>query len=245
MLQVRSKYQPGTVGYIQANRPRFQKFFDSMESLIVPLGTGLERASNYNAAHNRNELVDGIEGEWLWFLDDDHAFQDDTLMKLLDRNVDIIVPLYCRRYAPFEPVIFKKADPIKRDFELYTWQELSTMSGMIEVAGCGAGGLLVRKNVFAALEKPYFRVGASHCEGWSLEKDVIGEDTGFCWAAQQAGFKIHCDLEVPIAHIPDEMLLVPMRQANGAFNIMSDVGNHRTWLLPEQQPQRKLHLLGG
>lgn len=242
MLQVKSKYPAGTVGYIQANRPRFQRFFDSIESMVVPVGTALERASNYNAAHNRNELIDGMEGEWIWFMDDDHAFQDDTLMKLLDRDVDIIVPLYCRRYDPFEPVVFKKADPIKREFELYSWQELAEMKGMIEVAASGAGGLLVRKRVLQALERPYFRVGASHCHGWALEKDVIGEDTGFCWAAQQAGFKIYCDLDVAIAHIPDEVLLVPMRQANGAFNIMADIGNRRTWLLPEQKTKRLIQV---
>ena len=243
MKQIESIHKPGTVGYIQANRPRFQKFYDCLEQLEVPNGTALMRASNYNAAHNRNEIVCSMEGDWILFLDDDHAFESSALTRLLNHNVDIVTGLYCRRYAPFESVIYKTFDPVKHEIELYSWEDLSEMSGLIEIGASGAGFLLVRKKVLENMDPPYFRVGGSHWREWELEKDVIGEDTGFCWRARELGYKVHCDIDVSIAHIPDETLLVPMRQPNnGAFNIMHENGEHRVFTLAEQQRKKRLHL---
>lgn len=236
MQHVDSRHPAGTVGYIMANRPRFQGFYDSLEWLKAPQKTALERACNYNAAHNRNELIGGIEGDWILFLDDDHMFEDNALLRLLDREVDIVTGLYCRRYPPFAPVVYHAADPVKKRFELYTWEGLSEERGLLEIAGCGAGFLLVRRHVLEAMESPHFRVGGS---SWAT--DTIGEDMNFCIAAREKGFKVYVDLDVSIAHMPDESHLVPMRQPNGAFNIMSETGEHRVFLLPEQQKKRRIY----
>jgi len=228
MRQIRSKHPPGTVGYIQANRPRFQGFFDSLEKMVVPGGTALERASNYNAAHNRNELIEGIEGEWIFFLDDDHVWEEDALLRLLDREVDIVTALYCRRYAPFAPTVFKEIG------KLYTWQGLSEESGLLEIAACGAGALLVRRKVLEKMARPWFRVGGGG--------DEINEDINFCIAAREVGFKVHVDLDVQVAHLPDEALLIPMRQPNDAFNIVAKIREAQVWLLQEQERKKLVHL---
>lgn len=239
MQQVKSKHKPGTVGYIQANRPRFQGFFDSIERLQVPEGTALERASNYNAAHNRNELIGGMEGDWLLFLDDDHVYEDNALLRMLDRDVDIVTALYCRRYPPFDPVVFNSVAGIEGKSELWTWEGLSEESGLLEVAGCGAGALLVRRKVFEAMEPPYFRVGGSD---W--KSDVIGEDVNFCVAAREKGFKVYVDLEILFAHLPDEAYIVPMRQSdNKAFNVMVEIGDKRVFMLPHQERKKSSLLL--
>jgi Glycosyl transferase family 2 len=237
LRQIRSAHKPGTVGYIQANRPRFQGFFDSIERLCVPGGTALSRAANYNAAHNRNELITGIEGDWIFFLDDDHVFEEDCLLRLLDCNVDIVSALYCRRYPPFDPVVYRKADPEKRIFELWSWEGLSEESGVLEIAACGAGGLLVRRKVFEAMKSPWFKVGGS-----SWDTDIIGEDTNFCVAARELGFKVYVNLDVQFAHMPDEALLIPLRQPNGAFNVAGKIGEHTLWMLPEQKKESLIRL---
>ena len=241
MIQVKSAHKPGTVGYIQANRPRFQKFFDCLEQLQVPEGTALQRSSNYNAAHNRNELICAMEGEWHLFLDDDHAFEDNALLRLLDRDVDIITGLYARRYPNFDPTVYYKFDSKEKDTKLYTWEGLSEESGLLEIEACGAGFLLVKKKVFEAMKPPYFRVGGSHWQNWALEQDVIGEDTGFCERAREMGFKVYVDLDVLIGHIPDETILIPMRQPhNKAFNIINQTGTAQVWMMPEQKRERPL-----
>jgi hypothetical protein len=163
-------------------------------------------------------------------------------MRLLDRNVDIVSALYCRRYPPFDPVCCKTFDPRTNKVEGYTWNELSEMprNHLLEVAAVGAGALLVRRKVLEAMKAPWFRVGASHDPEWAMTPDYINEDNGFCWRARELGFKIHVDLGISFAHIPDEMLLVPIRQANGAFNIMGEIGEHRQWMFQEQKDVRRI-----
>ncbi len=238
MREVDSKHKAGTVGYIQANRPRFQGFYDSLERLQVPKGTALERASNYNAAHNRNELISGLEGEWILFLDDDHVFEDDALLRLLDRDVDVVSALYCRRYPPFSPVVYHGIDILNKRMELYTWEGLSEESGLLEIAGCGAGFLLVKTKVLQAMTPPFFRVGGSD---W--QSDVIGEDTNFCVSVRELGYKVYVDLDVSIAHLPDETYLVPIRQSdNKAFNVMAEICGHRLFALSHQERKKRIQL---
>jgi hypothetical protein len=169
----------------------------------VPKGTALFKATGYNAAHNRNQIIDEFEGEWLWLLDCDHAWEPDALMRLLDRNVDAVLPLYCRRYAPFDPVVYKRCEPEKNGLQLYSWPEISAMRGCEEIAASGAGGLLIRKHVLDGMEKPHFRVGLGNGPEWErADKDGMHEDTGFGWRLRRAGFKLHVDTEVSFGHPP-------------------------------------------
>ena len=81
MIQIESKHPAGTVSYITANHPRYQKFYDSLERLNVPKGTILAHETNYNAARNRNVCIAGMQGDWILFIDDDQVFESDSLIQ--------------------------------------------------------------------------------------------------------------------------------------------------------------------
>lgn len=240
MIQTESKHPSGTVGYIYADSPPPQ-FYDCLERTIVPRGTCLMKATGYNAAHNRNQIIDEMEGEWVWLLDCDHGWEPDCLIRLLNRNVDAILPLYCRRYAPFDPVIYKSFNPETRNHsELYSWAEISAMSGCETIAASGAGGLLVRKHVLDRMEKPHFRVGLGNGQEWRnlLDTDGMHEDTGFGWRLRQAGFQLHVDLDVSMGHLADAVL-VPHRQSDGSFSVFANINNCKVWLFTGET-QRKI-----
>lgn len=247
MIYVKSPHPPGTVAYISANNARYSEFFDGLEQLRVPNGTVLAKSILYNAARNRNEVSTIMHGEWILYLDDDHVWEPNLLLNLLDRNLDIVGPPYCRRYPPFDSVAFNCYHPdslscgkVEGDhiWNLTTWEQLSKSSDpLFEVAACGFGALLVRKKVLDAMKEafgePLFRVGA-YDPTWvepSLVKDELGEDLSFCWAARKAGFKIYWDLDQFLGHIT-ETKLIASRDKSGRFRVMSNIQGHTNWILP-------------
>src|SRR5215469_9566413 len=239
MIQVSdTPFPPGTVGYITSGNARYEDFFVALETTQVPRGTALSRNSSYNAAENRNTLIPSMEGEWLWFLDDDHVWESSALLRLLKHNVDIVVPIYSKRFYPFEPTIFKRFSPPAQSV-LYTWEELSEMRGLIPIEAAGCGGMLVRKRVLEAMDEPHFRVGTGNGPEFAhLKPDLMLEDQGFCYRARQAGFKIYCDLDVSFGHLR-QAVLVPRRQLDGNFNVFADLSNMEerfsVWLLNSEK----------
>lgn len=221
MQQIESAHPWGTVGYVTANNPRYHLFYDALERLKVPNGTVLKRATNYNAAFSRNELIDKMEGNWICFLDDDHAFEPDALMRLLDRNIGIVGALYARRYPPHETVAYKRVNVDDNTGELFTWQDFDSMSGLIEVAAVGSGMFLVRREVLEAMPKAPFRITMPKINQW------IDEAVWFCHLAQRAGFKVHMDLDVSLAHLT-ETLVIPKRWSDGKWGVKNMVSN-RQW----------------
>jgi cellulose synthase/poly-beta-1,6-N-acetylglucosamine synthase-like glycosyltransferase len=243
MIEVDSPFPPGEIGYIYADNPP-DFFYDSLNMTLVPKGTQLSKATGYNAAHNRNQIVDQMDGDWIWLLDCDHAWEPDALMRLLKRDVDAVLPLYSRRYAPFDPVVYKRFDPANdKSSELYTWAELSSETGLLSIAASGAGGLLVKRSALTKMEPPYFRVGEGNGPEWKnlLDKDGLHEDTGFGWRLRRAGCELFVDLDVSFGHPPVGAMLVPMRQQDGSFSVVANIGNHKVWLFKGEK-QKRIHL---
>lgn len=162
---------------------RYSGVFKSLERLRVPRGTKLVYAEGVEVARNCNTLVDEMTGEWLFIMGDDHRFDADILLRLLDRRLDIVVPLVLRRQPPFETVLYKRTPT-----EKYLLSELPT-SGLIEVDSAGSAGMLIRHWVFGSLPRPWFK--------W---RPTTSEDIGFCLDARAEGFKVHADLDQTMTH---------------------------------------------
>jgi GT2 family glycosyltransferase len=150
---------------------------------------GVDIPGNYN---NMLMEVRKKDYEWVWILGDDHVFKDDLLMNLLDRDVDIVVPLCAMRHKPFNPVIRKLPKDYSRSED---WNFLQGKSGLVELTeqNVGNGGMLIRRKVISMMKYPWF------------ENGKIGIGTGcdlyFCEKAREAGFKIHLDLDNVLGHI--------------------------------------------
>lgn len=203
MRLVPSRHPPGTVGYITGGTARYLPFFDAVEATLAPVGSQLTRADSCNPARNCNLLIQQMRpgDEWIWLNGDDHAWDPGMLLKLLDRNVDAIVPLCFRRRPPYLPVIYKTWSP-QGPAATYTLQELDHLlqagREVIDVAAAGSAGLLIRRHVLDALRaaygEPIFRVGA-------IGKDELSEDTELTWKIAELGFNLCCDLTAFMGHM--------------------------------------------
>jgi GT2 family glycosyltransferase len=127
-------------------------------------------------------------GEWIHIQSDDHIWEPDALIKLLDREVDVIVPIILMRSPPFSTLIFK--DLTDEGYMPFSFEEIPE-KGMMEVFAAGTGGMTIRKNVLDAIGEPWFK----YREGIHLSEDLY-----LCQRIREAGFKIWCDVEVRMGH---------------------------------------------
>lgn len=179
----------GMVGVIANDTGRYSLFTFMLTMLQTPVNTKIQPALTSDRILGRNKLAKiAIEEgmEWLLFIDDDHAFKHDLLLKLLKHDVPIVGSLYLQRMLPFSPVAYSHKD----DDDFYMPIDLTELpeDGLVEVAAVGTGGMLVRTEVFRELEYPWFEHGRA------------SEDLIFCDRAREAGFPIYCDLNSRLGH---------------------------------------------
>ncbi|MCW3657549.1 glycosyltransferase [Burkholderia cenocepacia] len=156
---------------------------------------------------NRNTLVDQaaqLDCEWLLFLDSDLVFPRDTVARLIAHDKDIVGATYCKRVPPYEVL-----------GRTLTGERLEAASGLVEVAGLPTGCLLVRRSVFDALCRPYFRTPA-HEDGDvdGMPAHIEGEDYYFCRVAREAGFSVwlDVDLTMQLGHIGQQIFAIPTHE---------------------------------
>ena len=224
----RPDHPPGVICVASGELSRYPSFADSMIQLLRPRGThvmwncGLNVAANFNLAI-RSMLANPLY-QWAWIMGDDHEFDPTTLLRLLDREQDILVPLVVRRQPPFIPVLFKEEQPDTPygQFPPHWWHEIPA-HGLHEVHVAGSAGMLIRRNVLESMEDPWFEAGR-------MGRDLTNEDTWFCKKAQQLGFRIFADCDVQMYHWTP-MALVPLRTPKG-WTVGIKIGNDLTVSLP-------------
>lgn len=145
-------------------------------------------------ADGRNEVVKKAREEnfeWLLFVDDDTFLPHDAIKRLLSHQKDISTGIYWTKSNPTEPVIFERfgAGPMYK----------FPVDKVFEVAGGGAGCLLVHMEVFDKFDEagiPYFK------QGWSEDGVIctIGEDHWFYKKARELGYKVYADSGVLCDH---------------------------------------------
>lgn len=161
------------------------------------------RAMGGVVVRGRNEIVrEAIrrEAEYLWFLDDDQPFHPggygraSDLDALLAHDKDAVIPLSCRRGAPFLPLLY---DHIHEDGWIANQRYLRDHeSGLIRVAGAGMAGLLIKVSVLEALGT----------DGWFEfvhppdNFDDYAEDFPFYRKLGSMGVQLYCDLDVRFGH---------------------------------------------
>lgn len=181
----------GAVGVICQDTARYSMFHIALKNLRTPPNTGIEYALTSDRILGRNKLAEMAveEGrEWLLFLDDDHTFPDDLLMRLLKHNVNVVGSLYLQRMKPFLPVAYatKDEDGMYWPINLHAHKGDELVTG----AAVGTGGMLIRTEVFRAIPKPWFEHGR------------VSEDLVFCDAVIEAGLgPIHIDLGCRMGHL--------------------------------------------
>lgn len=191
----------GTVGIIAQDNNRYTAFWTCWGQLMgmAPPNTSWDIGISADIPSARNTLVRrSLENgsEWILFLDDDQVFQPNLLRNLLSHEKDIVSALYLRRAGGHAPVAFSH----RNDAGLYEAIDLTQLpgEGLLKVHATGAGGLLIRSEVFRAIsdEPDWFEHGRVHGTDWNAAEDII-----FCEKANAAGFDVYLDLGSPIGHM--------------------------------------------
>ena len=229
-------HPPGTIALSVGDLARYHDFTMAIRSTIEPPGTVVHMYRSLSMPANLNNIVREMrpESEWLWIQADDQVWEPDALMRLLDREVDVVVPLITRRHPPFSTLVFKEETEL--GFKPYAYDELPAR-GLLEVHSCGSGGMLVRRHV---LDK--IREWQGHDRLFEyLAGEVPNEDTEFCRKLREVGVKIYCDVEVTLGHC-GMFIAWPKRSEDGKWGInfqMGDASNglvQGVFLQPGERP---------
>lgn len=202
MIPVESPYPSGAVMFPTGMTPRFHQFYDSLEFLHAPDETARMRLGGPDCDTNRNKAMRALPktARWVLFLDDDQTFQPDTLMRLLGtmygrQDVDALTGLYVKKVPAFEPVLYKHTPEGPHTLTRLTYPELAAQirehGPLMRVGGCGAGMLLVKREVLDAVGDPWFNPGPGR--QW-------GGDLGLGGAMLAKGLKLWADLSIPVGH---------------------------------------------
>ena len=134
--------------------------------------------------------------DYMLQLDSDMTFPPDALCKMLERDVDVITGIYVGKEENHKPVLFTELHKDDENCGPYArkhgMRELMKQD-MFEVAGCGAGFLLVKEHVI--------RIMLIHKHEWFKPYEGLGEDVSFCQRCTELGIKIWADNSFPMCHI--------------------------------------------
>lgn len=147
-----------------------------------------------NIAKIRNSLVvNAIENECthLVMLDTDQLYFPDTLLKMINHNVDVVGALVHRRYPPFAPVLYR--GKLHR-YKNVPYEEAYS-GNLIEVDATGTGCILYNMDVFKVIDPPWFELVPGK------DGKPVGEDIRFCSKLKNAGFKIYVDTSIQLDHL--------------------------------------------
>lgn len=151
----------------------------------------------------REKLVDVAlkEGcDAVLFIDSDMRFPHDTIEILLSREQPIVGVNAVTRRKPVLPTALRLMVERGKDGKVvrHKWEKVDSMGkeGVEPVSALGFGVTMIRREVFEAMDRPWFDVG------WG-GAGVVGEDVHFCIKAMEKGFQPQVDhsLSKFIGHI--------------------------------------------
>lgn len=198
----------GTIGIISGELARYATFTYDVARLAyecVGLLAGppmWQRGADICA--NRNRVVMGSAGEWIFWLDDDHRAGPEVVRTLVNKmeahELDILSAFVCRRQPPFKPVVSLPDPAAEHGLRDPRLEELPAPhvipDGVWHLplgSTVGGAGVVVRRRVYDALAWPWY-------EGYKLDPGLLMEDTYFAVKAGEKGFRVGIDLKTPLWH---------------------------------------------
>jgi len=189
----------------------------------LPAGTNTVRVENKPVDTARNAIAKAfVENKGfthLFFMDADMVFHKDTLMRLLKHDLPIVSGTYFARTDTPIPHVYRFSHTDENGVNWYNslagecaeWirkhPEQAIFNNqhcfddlgdaLVECDAVGGGCLLIKREVFEAIEYPYFE---------SDPETGGAEDFDFCEKAKKAGYRIFADWSVQANH-----------EARGAF----------------------------
>ncbi len=217
----------GQTGGVQIGLPVLgdvkDELFYSLMSLRKPPGTLITKITNKGVDVARNEIVDKMERDYIFFMDGDQTFPPETLERLLSWDLPIVSGLYFKPYGKPVPHVYK-----------YMWEEAKkyekeedpadhfylTMVNEVAAYLAKYHKDIAKGEIPTALLPPR-KEDLIECDGVgggcllvhrrvfdALEKPYfkcnpgtqVGEDFYFCRKVREAGFKIYLDPSILCGH---------------------------------------------
>jgi cellulose synthase/poly-beta-1,6-N-acetylglucosamine synthase-like glycosyltransferase len=204
-------HPPGSIIIATGDLTRYASFCRSLTSLHRPEGTGLVWSYGSDIVFGFNQALRQRQGEWVWIMADDHVFAPDLLMRLLDREVDVVSPVVTNRKPPF--CIFAFEEDADGGLAIVPFERLPT-AGLHAFDGCSGAGLLIREHVLQAVGEPFYEAG-------QVRVDQLNEDTWLMKKIRRAGFKIHIDFDCRMGH-QTPVTVWPTVGQDGRWQISAD-----------------------
>lgn len=193
--------------------------YDAATSRHVIGGGGrIAVQSSANIAGARNGIVkqflDESDADWLWMVDSDMTFADNTLDRLLEHADPQRAPIVGGLCFGIDdgwlfPTLYDLADMGDgKGLQVVRYHEW-TPNAMFQVSATGAACVLIHRVV---LEKIRQQSGAEFSVAfpWYQEREhgpmPIGEDVTFCLRAGLCGFPVHVNTGVHLGHVKQHTL---------------------------------------
>ena len=196
LLPNRMAHPAGMIGIPAGEQARWSEFMRSLLLLKRPQGSQISFVYGAYIEAGRNELVKqtlASDAQWLFMVDDDHVFERQLLMNLLDRDVDVVGALSLPRKPPYFVCAFEESNSVTGISRGIGVHELRFE--MQKVAAVGTGAILIRRHVLEAIEPPWFDTVRDETGG------LVSEDVTFCEKAREAGFGVWLDATQSIGHL--------------------------------------------
>lgn len=179
--------------------------FKSIYDLEVPTGYQLDFQYfyGYNIDQVRNLIADWIVRgyDYLFSVDSDIAFPPDTLKRLLAHDRDMVTGLYIQR-KPGQHILEVYEHNAQGGVSNIPYEKIKGR-GLVEIASCGFGCVLVKGEVMRAIPYPHFKYHSA-----IDHRNTISEDVDFCKKALDRGFKIWADTDIQCRHIGSSEFLI-------------------------------------
>lgn len=207
----REAHPPGTIGVLSGSLSRWTWFSQSLLQTTVPPGTQILWCEGSWIAVAVNKLVRAMRphDQWIQIVADDHLWNPDVLLRLLDRNVPVVTPLCALRQPPYAPSIFH--DLGDQGFRSYSWDELAGKSGLLSVDSTGGALAVIRREVIEAVGDPFY-------ESMPGNRETPMEDLYTYRKIRQHGFEVLIDLDCPIGHCMPAAVF-PVQTAEGQYGV--------------------------
>lgn len=208
--------------------PRFLMFEWSLEALQAPRGSGILRPSSANLVDSLNKTLKQVQSiPWsrVFYIDDDHQFDGDTLLRLMEHDLDVVAAVTVKKNPPFVPV-FNKSKHKNRSgkwaYTPYTWAELKGRKGLLPVVSVGRSGMLIKRGVFERLDMDFSKIWR---QGQVDPYAQTSEDYDFCnRVTDDLGIQVHVDLNTTFGHI-DPVAVWPYQLPDGTWTVALQWGN--------------------
>lgn len=211
MVHVHSKHPAGMVVMTTGDITRYAWSMQSLSNLHVPPSSRMHWVNGPRVAQGVNKgIEEALQRDlaWAFLMGDDHTYPHDLLLKLLDREKEVIAPICATRIPPHTMTFGHYTErPALAHYTLDSMPQDRELIQLKSDESIGDAGLLLQASVLKQTGPPWQRE-------YSGGKDI--EDREYVEKVIDAGFEVWMDLVNPIGHIGN-CIVTPRLGENGWY----------------------------